>query len=308
MLVVTGASGLLGPSVLLGARDQGRSAVGLCHRHLLALSDIPTFSVDLTDAKAAQKVLTSLRPTQIIHCAAAANVDWCEDHAQDAMQINSVSPAWLVHLAMELGARFLYVSTDAVFDGKQGNYTETDTPAPLNVYAESKLRGEQEVLRQDPSALVVRVNIYGWNAQSKLSLAEWVLEQLASGKPVPGFTDVHFTPILVNDLSEVLLTMLDRELKGLYHVAGSERISKFEFAQWVAVTFGFDPGQIVPARMAEAHLRARRPPDMSLNTSKISSALGRSMPDVQSGLSRFRTLRDAGYPQQLKSYLNGTQK
>ncbi len=250
-------------------------------------------------------MLTSLQPTHIVHCAAATNVDWCEDHPNEASAINSEAPAFLARLAQELKSHFVYISTDAVFDGKQGNYSETDTPAPVNVYGETKLHGEQQVLQGSPLPLAIRVNIYGWNAQPKLSLAEWILSRLDSGKTVPGFTDVHFTPLLVNDLAELLLAMLDRGLSGLYHVVGSERVSKFEFARRVALVFGFDPEQVIPAQVAKAGLRAARPSDLSLSTRKISGALDRSMPDVESGLRRFRALRDAGYPQQLKGYMTG---
>jgi dTDP-4-dehydrorhamnose reductase len=257
------------------------------------------------DASATAKLVTAIRPTHIIHCAAATNIDWCEEHPAQAEQVNAQASAFLAGLACEFKAQFVYISTDAVFDGKQGNYSESDEPAPLNAYARSKLQGEQEVLRLCPSALVARVNIYGWNGQNKLSLAEWILEQLAAGKQVPGFTDVHFTPMLANDLAEVLLAMLDRKLVGLYHVVGSERVSKFEFARRVAAVFGFDPERVLPTRAAEAGLRAVRPPDISLNSGKVTVDLGRAMPDLDSGLRRFRALRDAGYPLQLKSYLTG---
>jgi dTDP-4-dehydrorhamnose reductase len=246
-----------------------------------------------------------VKPDSIIHCAAATNVDWCEDHPQETELVNVGASSHLAAIASQLSARFLYVSTDSVFEGKQGNYTEADEPAPLNIYAKSKLCGEQEVLRRCPSALIARVNSYGWNAQDKPSLAEWILGQLAAGKQVRGFTDVHFCPLLANDLAEILLAMLDRGLSGLYHVVGSERASKYEFARRVAMTFGFELERIVPTQLAEAKLRAARPLDVSLNTGKVRLALGRSMPDVESGLGRFRTLGEQGYPQRLKSYLTG---
>jgi dTDP-4-dehydrorhamnose reductase len=308
MLVITGASGLLGASLLLHARDLGKSAAGICHRNVLRVPGATIHAVDLTDQRAACEVLTDLRPSWIIHCAAATNVDWCEEHPGEAEQINTRAAAFLAGLARELTARLVYISTDAVFDGRKGNYSEDDQPSPVNAYARSKLFGEREVLRLCPSALVVRVNIYGWNAQMKLSLAEWMLEQLAAGNEVPGFTDVHFTPMLVNDLAEILLTMLDCDLAGIYHVGGSSRVSKFEFARRVASIFGFRPEQVQQARATEAGLRALRPPDTSLNSGRVSSALGRLMPDVDSGLRKFRALRDAGYPQQLKTYLGGSSR
>jgi len=305
MLVVTGASGLLGASVLWSAVELGWETVGLCHQHVARGPALPVARVDLTDGPAARKLLLDIRPDAIVHCAAATNVDWCEDNPKQAEAINVQASAVLAETASTMNARFVYVSTDAVFDGQKGDYVETDKPAPLNVYARSKLAGERETMRRNPASTVTRVNIYGWNAQDKDSLAEWVLRRLEDGLQVPGFTDVFFTPILVNDLVPVLFSMLKQELVGVYHVAGSEKISKFEFARRVATVFGFDPARVTPCQVKDMNLRAARPLDVSLNTQKIRIALGRSMPDVDSGLRKFRQLRDRQYPEQLKSDLSG---
>jgi dTDP-4-dehydrorhamnose reductase len=303
MLVVTGASGLLGASVQRSAVELGWETVGLCHCHAIQDPALRVATVDLTDGTATRELLFELRPEAIVHCAAAANVDWCEDHPEQAEAINVQASAAVASIAATLNARLIYVSTDSVFDGKKSHYAETDEPAPVNIYARTKLAGERETLRRSASATVVRVNIYGWNAQNKQSLAEWVLGLLDEGSDVPGFTDVFFTPILVNDLAPILLTMLQQKLSGLYHIAGSERISKFEFARRVAAAFGFDSARVKPCQVKDRSLRATRPLDVSLNTKKITAALGCSMPDVDSGLSKFRELRDRNYPQQLKNYL-----
>jgi len=303
MLVVTGASGLLGASVLKSAADLGWKTVGLCHRHVLQNPAVPTIGIDLTDQSATRRLLFELQPDAILHCAAVTNVDWCEENPRQAMAINATASGFLADIASALKARFLYVSTDAVFDGKKGNYVETDAPNPLNVYADSKLAGEQETQCRNPLAIIARVTIYGWNAQNKDSLAEWILKKLEQGEDIAGFTDVFFTPILVNDLSPFLLAMLQQRLTGLYHVAGSERISKFEFAKRVSTTFGFDVERIKPCRVQDVKLRAARPLDASLNTEKIRQSLGHMMPDVDSGLRTFRELRLHQYPHQLKSYL-----
>jgi dTDP-4-dehydrorhamnose reductase len=303
MLVVTGASGLLGTSVLRSAVELGQETVGLCHQHVIRDPTIRVATVDLTEHSAIRKLLLELRPDAIVHCAAATNVDWCEDNATQAEAINVRASAVLAEIAAQLNARFLYVSTDSVFDGTRGDYVETDEPAPLNVYAKLKLAGERETLRLNSSAVVARVSIYGWNAQKKDSLAEWILRRLGEGTDVPGFTDVFFTPILVNDLVPVLLAMVQRELTGLYHVVGSEKISKFEFARRVATVFGFDPARVTPCQVKDMKMKAERPLDVSLNTEKIRIALGRAMPDVDSGLRGFRELRDGQYPQRIKSCL-----
>ena len=305
MILVTGASGLLGAAIILRAREMGERVAGVSNRHLFRVPGVDAYSVDLRDFAAARKIIMTLRPASVIHCAAATDVDWCEGHPELAHRLNVCASAFLAELAREMNAKLIYVSTDSVFDGDKGNYSENDLPDPLNIYAKTKFMAEQEVLRIHPSPLVVRVNIYGWNAQNKQSLAEWMLGQLSAGKQVPGFSDVYFSPMLANDLAEILLTMLDRGMSGLYHVAGSESISKYEFASRLATTFGFKPEHVLPIRAAEAKVRAPRPHNTSLSTWKVSKDLGSAMPNVESGLRKFKALREQGYVQQLKSHLTG---
>lgn len=300
MIVVTGASGLLGANLMMTARRQGLEVAGIYHRHPVHLGGVDLFSVDLTNPTALGKIFADLRPSSVIHCAAASNVDWCEEHPDAAHELNVTASAAIAELATKANARLLYISTDSVFDGLRDNYSEGETPTPVNIYARSKLNGEREVLRCHSFAAIARINLYGWNAQNKQSLAEWVIDRLASGHEVPGFTDVIFNPILANDLAEILLAMIACNLRGIYHVAGSEAVSKFEFARCVASAFGFDPARVIPARIADAELKAPRPRNTSLNTEKICAALGRSMPDVDSGLHRFVQLRSEGYVERLK--------
>jgi dTDP-4-dehydrorhamnose reductase len=303
MIVVTGASGLLGASVVTLARDRDREVVGLCHRNLLRVPGTQIFGVDLTDRRAMRTLLIRLQPESIVHCAAATAVDWCEDHPELAEQVNVQASSFLAEVAQELNARFVYISTDSVFDGTRGNYSEIDQPAPLSTYAKSKWRGEQEALQRHSSPLIVRVTIYGWNAQPKQSFAEWILDQIAIRKQVRGFADVYFCPMLANDVAEVLLSMLDQGLSGTYHVASSERISKYDFAARVAMTFNLGTDGVAPMSIRAAKLRAPRPIDPSLNTEKIRAALGMSMPDVDTGLRRFRDLYESGYRHRLKNSL-----
>jgi dTDP-4-dehydrorhamnose reductase len=301
MILVTGASGLLGASLVSLARKQGRKVVGLYHRHPVGIDGVKLLAADLTDESETRRIFQELRPASVVHCAAATNVDWCEDHPDEAHRINVTVPSVIASITSQRDTHLLYVSTDSVFDGVRGNYAETDMPGPVNVYAKTKLQGESEVLRQNPTALIARINLYGWNAQNKDSLAEWILKQLTRGGQVPGFSDVVFCPALADDLAEVMLASLDLNLAGVYHVAGSEPVSKYEFARRVASTFGFDPGQVVPTRIADAKLKAPRPRNTSLNTGKICAALGRPMPDVEAGLRRFAEMGASRYADRIKN-------
>jgi dTDP-4-dehydrorhamnose reductase len=308
MILVTGASGLLGASVAMLAREQGRKVVALHHRHAVHMDGVESLAADLADPAETRRIFLHVKPSIVVHCAAATNVDWCEEHPDEAHSMNVEITAAIAEMAAQSGARLLYVSTDSVFDGERGNYAETDTPSPVNVYAKTKLKGEREVLHHHPAASIARVSLYGWNAQNKESLAEWILKQLSLGNVVPGFSDVHFCPVLANDVAEIMLALLDQNRSGLYHIVGAERVSKYEFARRVASMFGFDPGQVRPTCLADAKLKARRPKDASLNTEKICAALGRPMPDVAAGLHRFARLRDSGYVDRIKSHLTGVRE
>jgi dTDP-4-dehydrorhamnose reductase len=291
MILVTGASGLLGTSILTRAPQRaGGKVVGIA-RSRLRVGKTAIQQLDLTTSAATQEFIYKLHPSTVIHCAAATDVDWCEDHPDEAHEINVIASQRLAQLAQELDAQFVYVSTDSVFDGHEGNYRESDIPHPLNVYAETKLSAERAVLKSHSSPLIVRVNFYG---SKKGKLADWIVDQLSTGKPIPGFTDVFFCPLLAQDLGDVIFEMLDAELTGIYHVVGSEKISKYEFAVRLATIFGFNPDLVSPSLLNDAKLRAARPRDLSLSSAKVSAALDRAMPDVDSGLQKFKRLRDSG--------------
>ena len=162
MLVVSGASGLLGASVLRSAQEAGweKDVVGLCHRHLIRDPSLRIARIDLTDSLATRGLFSDLlsdhrfdvrsdsRPHAIVHCAAAADVDWCEANPEEAEAINGGASALLAEIAASFNVRFVYISTDSVFDGKRGGYIETDEPAPLNVYARSKIGASERYRTQ----------------------------------------------------------------------------------------------------------------------------------------------------------------
>lgn len=301
MILVTGASGLLGANFLVTAHRRGMPVGAVYHRHSVRLSGVAGIRGDLTDAAVAAEVCRTLRPRWVVHCAAATDVDWCEEHPQEAWRLNVEMPRHLASAAHQIGAGVLYVSTDAVFDGQAGGYREDDPPSPVNVYAKTKLAGEEAVRAELDRWLIVRTNFYGWNLVEKLSLAEWILSRLEARRPVPGFCDVTFAPLLVNDLSEILLEMVGRALEGLYHVAGSGPLSKYDFAVACAETFGLDASLVRPSSVADAALRAARPRNIWLETARACGALGKPMPDVASGLRRFKALRDSGFVNALKA-------
>jgi dTDP-4-dehydrorhamnose reductase len=298
--LVTGASGLLGANLVAALTDRGAKVTAVSCRHGGEVSGVRLLGVDLTDRQAAVEMIEAHRPAWVLHCAAATDVDWCEENPTEAYRVNVEMSRNVAQAAAGIGATVVYISTDSVFDGKRGSYTEDDQPSPVNVYALSKLVGEEAVLKEDASNLIVRTNIYGWNFQNKKSLAEWMLDRLATGETLPAFRDVIFTPMLVNDVSGLLVSLIERKARGVYNVAGGEECSKLEFALRLADLFELDKKLIHPVSISDAALKAPRPRNTSLKVDKAARFLGRSLPDINSGLRHFKELWDSGFVGQLR--------
>ena len=301
-ILVTGASGLLGLNLALEAAQE-HTVFGAANKVQLKTSAFSVVQTDLLVPGACQRLLDEAQPDWVIHCAAMANIDACEKDPEQARQLNSEIPAKLAEDVARGGARLLHVSTDAVFDGQKGDYTEQDPPHPLSVYAATKLAGELAVLAANPQAIVARVNLFGWSLTGKRSLAEFFFNNLLAGQRINGFTDVYFCPLLANDLARVFLKMLSLDLSGLFHVVSSDCLTKFDFGQRIARKFDLDEGLISPLSVYESGLGAARSPMITLNTDKLSAALGEKPPGVDTGLDEFRDQYQRGYPGEIKELI-----
>lgn len=302
--LITGASGLLGLNLALKLAET-HQITGVIHQPELEGTPFEVLVTDLSLPGEAEWVLEHSLPEVIIHCAAMAIVDDCQKDPTRAMSVNADLPGRLARLAAEMGAKFVHISTDAVFDGVRGDYKEEDLPNPLSTYARTKLAGEIAVMAENPDALVARVNFYGWSLRGNRSLAEYFYNNLSAGKTVNGFSDVIFCPLVVNDLADVLIRMVENDLSGLYHTVSSEKISKFEFGVQLARRFGFDPNLVKPVKVTESGLVATRSPNLNLNTAKLTNALGNVLPGIQTGLDKFHELSECHYPEMLHGFLPG---
>jgi len=289
-LLITGGSGLLGSSIAkLSASDFDVYAT----YHSQPRKSKNYFSLPL-DIKNKQQVVTifqEIRPKVVIHAAALVNIDYCEEHVDEAWMTNVGGTENIVLASKNIGARLIYISTDSVFDGDKGMYREDDLVNPLNTYATTKLEGENIVLRLLPDAIIARTVFYGWSPLNRHSLVEWVVANLEKEKAIKMFTDVIFSPIYVGKLAEILIKMYHQGLYGIYHVAGSQSCSKYYFGNEVAKAFGFDESLIQSGSIAEANLKAPRPKNLSLNVTKISQDLYISMPDIPEGIIRLWEMR-----------------
>lgn len=299
--LVTGVSGLLGLNFALAVDGKKHQVTGVANTTPMLWATFKNVQAELTQPAVVEELIETHKPDVFLHCAAMANVDACEANPQMAQQVNAELPGIIGEACNKHGIRLVHISTDAVFDGSTGNYAENDAPNPLSVYASTKLAGENAVLSANPDALVTRVNFYGWSAAGNRSLAENFVNTLAAGKEMMGFTDVEFCPMNVLDLSELLVEVAGMDLHGLYHLVGSEAMSKYEFGSRIAAKFGFNTSLIKPVSVKDSGLKAARSPRLTLSTEKIRTALARELPDFSNGLQKFFDQYRRGYHLYIKS-------
>jgi len=301
-ILITGASGLLGINLALQF-SQKHQVMGVVYSQELKGVPFDTLQADLSEPIEVSSVVNEVSPEVIINCAAMADLDACENSPQDAVRINTLLPEQLATLAQKAGMKLLHISTDAVFDGKKGSYTEDDLPNPLSIYARSKHEAEIATQRAYPNTLIARVNFYGFSLTGKRSLAEFFLYNLAAGSSIKGFTDVHFCPLLVQHLGEILNRMIEASFSGIYHVVSPEEISKYDFGVQIARAFGLNEKLISPSSITDSHLKAQRAPNLTLRIDKLIHDLGITPPSQSQGIQRFSSLYKQDYPQKLKTYL-----
>lgn len=283
-LLVAGASGFVGGRVL-EALAPGMDASGTCRSRPRPGLD----ALDLADRDAVRRLLDARRPDLVINCAALAEPDACEKDPAAARRANTDGPRALAEACAERGARLLHLSTDLVFDGARGRYSEDDEARPLSVYGRTKLEGERAVLESCPSAAVVRVSlVYGFSLCGRPSFLEWLLGELNGGRRPRLFVDQWRTPTPMAQLPQVLLRLADSGAAGVFHWGGAERVSRLDFGRTVCAVFGLDASRLEPLEMKSFGYAATRPADCSLRSEKLAALLGLAPWTVEEGLAAER--------------------
>jgi len=232
---------------------------------------------DLTDFDAVTRAWRADRPRLVIHCAAMSRSPDCQAEPARARRINVEVTRLLSDLAAD--ARLVLFSTDLVFDGRAGAYTEAATPNPLSVYAETKVEAEQ-VVRVHPRHLVIRTSLNGGTSLSRnRAFHEEMRRAWAAGRTLRLFTDEFRSPSHASVTARAVWELALREVAGICHVAGAERLSRFDIGRLVASRCPELSPRLEAGSLAE-YDGAPRPPDTSLDCAKAQSLLSFRLPGL----------------------------
>ena len=261
---ITGAGGLIGNNLVQTAPR-------------LAVRALTRSDFDLLDFAAVRREFEKDQPQLVIHCAAISTIAVAQKNPEFARRVNVEAAKLLAELAAEIP--FIFFSTDLVFDGRNGNYIETDAPNPLHLYGETKAAAEEIVLK-NPRHLVVRTSINGGISRAgDRGFNEQLRLALQSGKPMKLFTDEFRSPIPAVETARAVWELTGKNCAGIFHVAGAERLSRWQIGQlllprWPEIKTRIEPGS------AKDFLGPPRAPDTSLDVSKAQTILSAPLPGL----------------------------
>jgi dTDP-4-dehydrorhamnose reductase len=289
-VLVFGGTGLLGAPLAFRLAERGhRVHVAARSQGFADPTPIRSMRCDVSVGGVADRLLREVNPTWVINCAAVTSVDACESGGL-AERVNADWPQELATAAASTGARCVHISTDSVFAREPGqSEPEEDAPRhPLNAYARQKARAEDAVLEASKGeALVVRTNFFGWSPTPERGLAAWALRELRAGRRIRGFADVFFNPLYTGDAIDILVELLDANAEGLIHLLGAQCLSKLSFVRNLAEVFSLDLRLIEEGWLRDAELKAPRPFNTCLATTRLEKRLGHRPPAVPEGLRRM---------------------
>jgi dTDP-4-dehydrorhamnose reductase len=287
-LLVTGASGLLGSNVVRLA-ERNFAVVPIHNAKPLQPNSL---RLDITKPVRVLELFRELKPDAIIHAASETNVDRCEREKEQAWSTNVEGTHNIALACRKANAKCVYISTDYVFDGKKGNYKEQDKPNPVNYYGLTKLEGENQVIQHCQDFVILRTSVlFGWHPW-KQNFVTWTISQLTQSKESAVVKDHFNTPTNASSLAEMAVESVQKDLHGLYHASGSERISRFEFARRIAEIFCLPSHLLIPVDMSQLTAwKAVRPKDSSLSIEKIQKQLKTKPLNVAEGLRRMKEER-----------------
>jgi len=268
-----GASGLLGWSIHQELQRRGLVSFQYSHQKVPEKNGDSFKSLDLTADELVTRELFDLWPDAIINCAAISSPDMVNKDPAHAYKINVEAAQKLAQISDHLGARFIHVSSDMVFGGKEESYRSTDIPNPLSEYGLQKLESEKKVLSSmDENVVVLRLTLINGNSfRGNRSPHERIFESIRNQSPLTLFDDEYRQPCSADNVASVVVELLERpNLNGLFHWAGSEVITRYELGRRILERFGFSEHLILQGSLSASEDRVgKRPANLVFELSPL---------------------------------------
>ncbi len=280
--LIVGASGLIGGALLNEALKQEHNALGTSYKQNLSDPHFTTTDINSDDSVA--KTFSQFKPEVVYACAALANVDYCQTHPEESRATNYDGIKRIADFCNEFNSRLVFLSTDYVFNGKKGPYTEDATPNPINFYGEHKLLAEQYVKANSKNHLIVRTTITFGNERVEKNFYLVLKSKLGQGQEMKVPTDQFGSPSYNKSIAKALVELGNNDLQGVLNISSDSFLSRFEFALLIARIFDLNKDLIVPVTTPELNQAAKRPMKAGLNIDKAKSILKTKLMSAEEAL------------------------
>ncbi len=271
-VLITGGSGLLAVNWALSVRNDYEVTL-LLHHKKITISGVNAVAYSISSLDNCLSVLDKYQPDIVIHTAGLTNVEECELNPYLAQEVNVDLAKNMAIACSNQCIKLVHISTDHLFSGNQELATEVSQPIPVNNYARTKLLGEQQALKYCKDAIIVRTNFFCWGTTYRKSFSDFILNKLRNNEQVDLFSDILFSPILVDELSKRTHQLIDLNANGVFNIVGSKRISKYAFGIKLANCFNLDDSLINQVSIDDRTNLVKRPKDMSLSNTKLCQTL-----------------------------------
>ncbi|MCB0742377.1 MAG: dTDP-4-dehydrorhamnose reductase [Ignavibacteriae bacterium] len=274
-ILLIGSNGMLGQCVVENLRNRNDIELTLASAEDTSFFDNISYSkLDISNKKEVKKIVLDFYPDYIINVAAYTNVDKCESEKELAWNINVNGVEYLAKYSVPSNAHLIHISTDYVFDGLAGPYSENDLPNPISYYGRSKLAGENVIKKFDIKSTILRTNVlFGPTKFGRPDFVKWVFNSLSENKNIRIVTDQINNPTYIEDLAQAIITICDSEKTGLFNIGGAELLNRFEFTKEIAEYFNLDFNLVEPIITADLNQPAPRPLNSGLINLKAETEL-----------------------------------
>ena len=280
-ILVTGANGLLGQKIVnqLKTREDVELIATSKGDNRRRVQDFLYESLDITSKKAVEEIMSRYKPDVVINTAAMTNVDACEEQMESCWKINVTAVDYLLEASIKHQSHLIHLSTDFVFDGKNGPYKETDVPNPLSHYANSKLASEELILTSDykKTAIARTIIVFGTGDNlSRGNLVLWAKGALEKQTPINVVDDQFRAPTLAEDLAKGCVLIAEKNATGIYHLSGPETMSILEIVKRIGLFYNMSTDCVTPIKTFTLNQTAARPPKTGFVIDKAKEELGYS--------------------------------
>lgn len=285
-VLITGGSGLLAVNWASLIREEADVVLGL-HQRKVSLNDVDSHFIEFDSVDDVKRILDTERPDIVIHTVGLTSVEKCEKHPDLARYLNITLAEYVAKACALSGVAMVHISTDHLFSGKHAWSKETDVVDAQNEYGVTKAEAEYRVLEFCSKALVIRTNFFAWGPSYRQSFSDVIIESLRKNIPINLFSDVFYTPILIENLVTSTHELLNLNESGIFHIVGDQRLSKYEFGVLTAEKFGLDQSLLCPCHLADIPDLVQRPLDMSLSNQKVRGVLGHELGSADTQLEKL---------------------